>query len=176
MRTCHRGELERLGKPVHPPIRPRSSPATAHSRSQMTTRPVVIRRAMAAQSSRISPHLERVLSHPLGETQIISPHHHSRTCSQQTICNNRVGRNWPSNAPREKEKNFAEAKIKNEPPPLPLVEDSPWRGEGRLAKQQGEGESRICNAPSPFPLPRGEGFETNARPIPGQPTGRGIHV
>ena len=59
---------------------------------------------------RISPHLVIVLSHPLGETPIVSPHRDSRTCRRQTTCSNRVGRNWPNFAPREKRKKFTGAK------------------------------------------------------------------
>src|SRR5688500_841983 len=59
---------------------------------------------------RISPHPEIVLPHPRGEIQRVSPHYGTRTCSQQTTCNNQVGRNCTNFAPREKRKKFSEAK------------------------------------------------------------------
>jgi hypothetical protein len=60
---------------------------------------------------RISPHPETILPHPRGEIQTISPHHDTRTGEPQTTCAGEVGRNSPNFAPREKEKNFAGAKI-----------------------------------------------------------------
>jgi hypothetical protein len=54
----------------------------------------------------ISPHLGRVLHHPRGEIQTVSPHRHSLTEEPQTTCAGTVGRNSPNFAPREKEKKF----------------------------------------------------------------------
>jgi hypothetical protein len=55
---------------------------------------------------RITPHRERVLSHPLGETQTVSPHCHTPNGNPQTTCSEWVGRNSPSFAPPEKRKKF----------------------------------------------------------------------
>jgi hypothetical protein len=60
---------------------------------------------------RITPHLERVLPHPRGEIQPISPHPIDQTEREQTTYSERVGRNCLSFAPHEKRKNFVGAKI-----------------------------------------------------------------
>jgi hypothetical protein len=59
-----------------------------------------------ASPERITPHLRAVLSHPRGETQIVSPHRDTLTGNQQATYSNVVGRNSPSFAPREKRKKF----------------------------------------------------------------------
>jgi hypothetical protein len=59
---------------------------------------------------RITPHQERILSHPMGETQPISPHHDTRTGEPQTTCAGKVGRNSASFAPREKRKKLLRRK------------------------------------------------------------------
>jgi hypothetical protein len=56
--------------------------------------------------NRITPHLERIMSHPRGEIPTISPHRHARTHVRQTTCACRVGRNEPNNAPPKKGKNL----------------------------------------------------------------------
>ncbi|HJQ78434.1 MAG TPA: hypothetical protein VJ828_00695, partial [Lacipirellulaceae bacterium] len=51
------------------------------------------------------------MSHPLGETQTISPHPRTPNANQQTTCVGALGRNSPDFAPREKRKKFSGAKF-----------------------------------------------------------------
>jgi hypothetical protein len=118
----HRGEAERLDKPAT---------AASHQGAQNTVgefcaswhvagRPSrggpggvgAARLAAPTVPQRISPHQKRVLPHPRGETQTVSPHPRATTDEPQTTCARHVGRNSPGFAPREKEKNFRGAKPK----------------------------------------------------------------
>ena len=66
--------------------------------------------ATAHLAWQITPHLERILSHPRGEIQTISPHRHSLTFNRQSTCAGALRRNWPNNASRKKRKTSAEPK------------------------------------------------------------------
>ena len=81
-------------------------PAMFHPSRNSPLRPPIRNPKSAIARRRISPHLERVLSHPRGETQSVSPHCHTPTGEPQTTCAGTVGRNSPSFAPREKRKKF----------------------------------------------------------------------
>ncbi len=92
---------------------------------------------------------ERVLSHPRGEIQTISPHPQLPTDNQQTTCSERAGRNRANFAPREKKKKFAGAKIKE--PNVELLERGASDASSQIATHAQKPYQRILRI---FPVPR----------------------